>query len=186
MYKYRLIHDQLFISRTPTYDIHDLTRTCNSWIPSDKKRTPIPRYTATQKTERLSEERLVDRKDGRTGRPHIQVQCQHVVRRLLWRCEQSSGQAGRYVFPPLHTSPSLPLPWSIQLRVEIICWRKRLGVKSYEVSLDTQTATVVAAPDLAYETVLKTIKKTGKKVNTGEADGEVKSVEILPENEETA
>ncbi|PMD27054.1 iron copper transporter [Hyaloscypha hepaticicola] len=60
------------------------------------------------------------------------------------------------------------------------------GVKSYEVSLDTQTATVVAAPDLAYETVLKTIKKTGKKVNTGEADGEVKSVEILPENEETA
>jgi copper chaperone len=33
--------------------------------------------------------------------------------------------------------------------------------------------------------VLKTIKKTGKKVNTGEADGEVKSVEILKE-EETA
>jgi copper chaperone len=44
---------------------------------------------------------------------------------------------------------------------------------------------VVAAPDLDYETVLKTIKKTGKKVNTGEADGEVKSVEILKE-EETA
>jgi copper chaperone len=36
---------------------------------------------------------------------------------------------------------------------------------------------------LDYETVLKVIKKTGKKVNTGEADGEVKSVEILPENE---
>ncbi|PMD55413.1 iron copper transporter, partial [Hyaloscypha bicolor E] len=50
------------------------------------------------------------------------------------------------------------------------------GVKSYEVSLDTQTATVVAAPELDYETVLKTIVKTGKKVNTGEADGEVKSV----------
>ena len=53
------------------------------------------------------------------------------------------------------------------------------GVKSYDVSLDTQTATVVAAPELDYETVLKTIKKTGKKVNTGEADGESKSVEIL-------
>jgi copper chaperone len=57
-----------------------------------------------------------------------------------------------------------------------------LGVKSYDVSLDTQTATVVAAPELDYETVLKTIKKTGKKVNTGEADGEVKSVEILEES----
>jgi len=55
------------------------------------------------------------------------------------------------------------------------------GVKSYDVSLDTQTATVVAAPELSYDTVLKTIKKTGKKVNTGEADGEVKSVEILEE-----
>lgn len=50
------------------------------------------------------------------------------------------------------------------------------GVKSYDVSLDTQTATVVAAPELDYETVLKTIAKTGKKVNTGEADGEEKSV----------
>jgi len=55
------------------------------------------------------------------------------------------------------------------------------GVKSYDVSLDTQTATVVAEPTLAYETVLKTITKTGKKVNTGEADGEVKSVEVLAE-----
>jgi len=52
------------------------------------------------------------------------------------------------------------------------------GVKSYDVSLDTQTATVVADPELSYETVLKTIKKTGKKVNTGEADGESRSVDI--------
>ncbi|KAH8803289.1 iron copper transporter [Xylogone sp. PMI_703] len=58
---------------------------------------------------------------------------------------------------------------------------KRLdGVKSYEVSLDSQTATVVAEPSLAYETVLKTIKKTGKKVNSGEVDGEEKSID-LPE-----
>jgi copper chaperone len=46
------------------------------------------------------------------------------------------------------------------------------------VSLDTQTATVVADPELPYETVLRTIKKTGKKVNTGEADGETRSVEL--------
>jgi len=53
------------------------------------------------------------------------------------------------------------------------------GVKSYEVSLDTQTATVVAEPSLEYDTVLKTIAKTGKKVNSGEADGEVKSVDVV-------
>jgi copper chaperone len=54
-----------------------------------------------------------------------------------------------------------------------------IGVKSYDVSLDTQTATVIAEPNLDYDTVLKTIAKTGKKVNSGEADGEVKSVEVL-------
>jgi len=56
--------------------------------------------------------------------------------------------------------------------------KKLDGVKSYEVSLDSQTATVVAEPSLEYETVLKTIKKTGKKVNSGEADGETKSIEL--------
>jgi len=55
------------------------------------------------------------------------------------------------------------------------------GVKSYDVSLDTQTATVVTAPELSYDTVLATIKKTGKKVNSGEADGEVKSVDVAQE-----
>ncbi|KAH7408004.1 heavy-metal-associated domain-containing protein [Cadophora sp. MPI-SDFR-AT-0126] len=53
------------------------------------------------------------------------------------------------------------------------------GVKSYDVSLDTQTATVVTDSSLSYDKVLATIAKTGKKVNTGEADGEVKSVEVL-------
>lgn len=53
------------------------------------------------------------------------------------------------------------------------------GVKSYDVSLDTQTATVVT--ELPYEKVLQTIKKTGKKVNSGEVDGESKSIE-LPED----
>ncbi|KAJ9149809.1 hypothetical protein NKR23_g4055 [Pleurostoma richardsiae] len=56
---------------------------------------------------------------------------------------------------------------------------KRLdGVKSYEVSLDNQSATVVAEPGLSYEKVLQTIAKTGKKVNSGEADGVQKSVEL--------
>ncbi|KAK4938112.1 Cytosolic copper metallochaperone [Elasticomyces elasticus] len=54
---------------------------------------------------------------------------------------------------------------------------KRLdGVKSYDVSLDTQTANVVADEKLGYDTVLGTIKKTGKKVNSGEADGVQQSV----------
>lgn len=46
-----------------------------------------------------------------------------------------------------------------------------IGVKSYNVSLDTQTADVTAEQDLSYEQVLEKIKKTGKTVNSGEADG---------------
>ncbi|KAK4149035.1 heavy-metal-associated domain-containing protein [Chaetomidium leptoderma] len=56
--------------------------------------------------------------------------------------------------------------------------KKLEGVKSYEVSLDTQTATVVADEALPYEKVLQTIAKTGKKVNSGEADGVERSVEV--------
>ena len=52
------------------------------------------------------------------------------------------------------------------------------GVKSYEVSLETQTAKVVAEESLSYEKVLETIKKTGKKVTGGEADGEKKSIDL--------
>ncbi|KAI1630606.1 hypothetical protein F4809DRAFT_636112 [Biscogniauxia mediterranea] len=52
------------------------------------------------------------------------------------------------------------------------------GVKSYDVSLEKQEALVVTEPGLDYETVLRTIKKTGKKVNSGEADGETKSIEL--------
>ena len=47
----------------------------------------------------------------------------------------------------------------------------RLGVKSFDVSLDTQTADVKTEDSLDYNTVLEKIKKTGKKVNSGEADG---------------
>ena len=54
----------------------------------------------------------------------------------------------------------------------------RTGVKSHDVSLESQTATIVAEPSLSYEKVLQTIAKTGKKVNTGEADGIIQSVEV--------
>ncbi len=52
------------------------------------------------------------------------------------------------------------------------------GVKSYEVSRDSQSATVVAEPSLSYETVLKTIAKTGKKVTSGKADGIEQSIVV--------
>ncbi|KAK7542306.1 putative iron/copper transporter Atx1 [Phyllosticta capitalensis] len=55
--------------------------------------------------------------------------------------------------------------------------KKLDGVKSHNISLESQTAEVVAADSLDYDTVLNTIKKTGKKVNSGEADGQTKSVE---------
>ncbi|KAK0704815.1 heavy-metal-associated domain-containing protein [Lasiosphaeris hirsuta] len=59
--------------------------------------------------------------------------------------------------------------------------KKLDGVKSYEVSLENQTATVVADEGLAYDKVLRTIAKTGKKVNSGEADGVEQSVVVKDE-----
>ncbi|KAJ9661834.1 Cytosolic copper metallochaperone [Coniosporium apollinis] len=54
--------------------------------------------------------------------------------------------------------------------------KKLDGVKSFNVSLDTQTAEVVAADTLDYATVLEKIKKTGKTVKSGEADGQPMAV----------
>ncbi|KAI1616370.1 heavy metal-associated domain-containing protein [Exophiala viscosa] len=54
--------------------------------------------------------------------------------------------------------------------------KKLDGVKEFNVSLDTQTADVTAVDSLSYEAVLEKIKKTGKTVNSGEADGVVMSV----------
>ncbi|PLB34580.1 copper metallochaperone ATX1 [Aspergillus candidus] len=54
--------------------------------------------------------------------------------------------------------------------------KKLEGVKSLDVNLDSQTANVVTEPSVSYDTVLATIKKTGKTVNSGEADGESKDV----------
>lgn len=51
-----------------------------------------------------------------------------------------------------------------------------IGVKSFDVSLESQTATVTADPSLDYATVLEKIKKTGKKVNSAEADGVAQEV----------
>ncbi|KAA8571425.1 hypothetical protein MFRU_026g00380 [Monilinia fructicola] len=59
--------------------------------------------------------------------------------------------------------------------------KKLDGVKAYEVDLKGQSATVIAKPELDYDTVLRKIAKTGKKVTTGEADGEGKSVEVKDE-----
>ncbi|KAJ5740945.1 Metal homeostasis factor ATX1 [Penicillium malachiteum] len=55
--------------------------------------------------------------------------------------------------------------------------KKLEGVKSFDVSLESQTATIATEPSLSYETVLAAIKKTGKTVNSGEADGQTMSVE---------
>ncbi|OQO05297.1 hypothetical protein B0A48_09065 [Cryoendolithus antarcticus] len=54
--------------------------------------------------------------------------------------------------------------------------KKLDGVKSYDVSLDTQTANIITENSVNYATVLEKIKKTGKKVNSGEADGVAQEV----------
>ncbi|KAK6435310.1 Cytosolic copper metallochaperone [Oleoguttula sp. CCFEE 5521] len=54
--------------------------------------------------------------------------------------------------------------------------KKLDGVKSYDVSLDTQTANIITEDSVDYATVLEKIKKTGKKVNSGEADGVAQEV----------
>lgn len=52
------------------------------------------------------------------------------------------------------------------------------GVKEYTVSLDHQTAEITTDDSVSYTTLLEKIHKTGKKINSGEADGVVQSVEI--------
>lgn len=46
------------------------------------------------------------------------------------------------------------------------------GVKSYDVSLESQTADIVTDDSVPYSTLLEKIKKTGKKVNSAEVDGQ--------------
>ena len=52
----------------------------------------------------------------------------------------------------------------------------RTGIESYTVSLETQSADIIANEGVEYEAVLEKIKKTGKKVTKGEADGVEKAV----------
>ncbi|CAI7580355.1 hypothetical protein N7455_007444 [Penicillium solitum] len=54
--------------------------------------------------------------------------------------------------------------------------KKLEGVKTFDVSLESQTVNVTTEPTLSYDDVLEKIKKTGKTVNSGEADGESKGV----------
>lgn len=49
-------------------------------------------------------------------------------------------------------------------------------MKSFNVSLENQTAEIVAEDSLSYDTVLEKIKKTGKEVKSGEADGQSMAV----------
>lgn len=67
--------------------------------------------------------------------------------------------------------PPLPLPLSCSPPRPNANPPSSLGIKHYDVSLDTQTAEVTAGPELGYEAVLEKIKKTGKTVRSGEKDG---------------
>lgn len=53
---------------------------------------------------------------------------------------------------------------------------KYAGVKSYDVSLEKQTADITTDDSVTYATLLEKIKKTGKVVNSAEADGVVQAV----------
>ena len=51
-----------------------------------------------------------------------------------------------------------------------------LGVKSYDVSLEKQSADVTTDPSLSYETLLEKLKKTGKTIKSAERDGQALTV----------
>jgi copper chaperone len=76
----------------------------------------------------------------------------------------------------MNTSSTSPCPVAAALVLSNVSSKKLDGVKSFDISLDTQTAIVVTEPSVSYDTVLSTIKKTGKKINTGEADGSAMGV----------
>ncbi|MBE3041498.1 heavy-metal-associated domain-containing protein [Candidatus Bathyarchaeota archaeon] len=101
--------------------------------------------------------------------------------------------AGSRIFRPRHDAPNDATdstPTAIKPKKEREKKRERRrgkdkkaneihpGVKHYEVSLADQTASVTAEPTLEYATVLRTISKTGKKINKGSADGVEQSVEV--------
>ena len=85
--------------------------------------------------------------------------CSGAVERVLKKLDGKSSP-----YPTLS-----PASWTMADKINT-------GVKSFDVSLDTQTANVVTEESVDYATVLEKIKKTGKKVNSGEADGVEKEV----------
>jgi len=51
------------------------------------------------------------------------------------------------------------------------------GVKAYDVSLASQTAEIVTDDSVPYLTLLEKIKKTGKRVNSAQGDGQLLAVQ---------
>jgi len=100
--------------------------------------------------------------------------CSGAVERVLKKLE---GMSLSLSSTPISLSPFLGNIPGVGADMEWLC----AGVKSYEVSLDSQTAVVVADESLPYEKVLRTIAKTGKKVTAGKADGVEQSVEVPAE-----
>jgi copper chaperone len=92
--------------------------------------------------------------------------CSGAVERVLKKLEGKSKQTTR------NSSRSLS-PCSYILFTDK---PSLTGVKEFDVSLDSQTATIKTDESLDYSTVLEKIKKTGKAVNSGEADGVAQAV----------
>jgi copper chaperone len=87
---------------------------------------------------------------------------------IAMSCGGCSGAVER-VLKKLDGASALTIPhhsWLYHLLTQV-----SLGVKSYNVSLETQSAEIVAEDSLDYNTVLEKIKKTGKTVKSGQADG---------------
>lgn len=81
--------------------------------------------------------------------------CSGAVERVLKKLDGEIRALATPSHAPLHATADSVFP----------------GVKSYNVSLETQTAEIVTEDSLNYETVLEKIKKTGKTVKSGAADG---------------
>jgi copper chaperone len=117
--------------------------------------------------------------------------CSGAVERVLKKLDGASTNSCARPSHSLSTINTFPVPPTMTpIRFHPPCGSKRLtdnvhvektGVQRYEVSLETQTATVFADESLPYDKVLRTIAKTGKKVNSGEADGVAQSVDVTDE-----
>ncbi len=107
--------------------------------------------------------------------------CSGAVERVLKKLDGEPFPHLTTTLPRFRPLPPFTPPPLLISKDQEPYWNPRIdllpGVKSFDVSLETQTADVVAAENLDYETVLGTIKKTGKTVKSGEADGESRSVE---------